>query len=432
MSRTVAYLMSRFPKISETFVLYEILALQRLGLHIEIFSLVHHKEEVVHLEAQAVSDRVHYGSLVSRAMLAAQLYWLYMRPGAYLRAWWQAIRGNITSLKFLVRALAVVPKASLFARQMQVLGVEHVHAHWATHPTLAAYVVHRLTGLPYSFTAHANDIFVKRPMLDEKIRQAKFVITISEYNRQFLQNLYGSMAADKTVIIHCGIDPEVFKPPKSRSEQFTIICVASLEEKKGHTYLIEACARLKAQNIEFLCLLVGDGPARSQIKAQVDRLNLEEHVILLGYQPRHLVSQLLREASLMVLPSVTARHGRKEGIPVALMEALAVEMPVIATAISGIPELIENERTGLLVPERDSAAIAAALLRLYKTPQLGRQLGSAGRAKVLQDFNLRRNAAALYDLFAPQPVPTTAWAEQYLTLKTVVGERESTCRHHTN
>jgi colanic acid/amylovoran biosynthesis glycosyltransferase len=399
-TKRVAYVVSRFPRISETFILYEILELERLGLQVDVFPLVRQSEQVMHAEAQAIVDRAHYTHIISWAVLAAQIYWLLKRPTGYIRAWWNALIGNITSPKFLLRALIVVPQAALLARRMQALGVEHIHAHWATHPTLAAYVIQRLTELRYSFTAHAHDIYVERPMLDEKIRNASFVVTISEYNRRLLQTLYGKEAGDKTLVIHCGVDPDIFQPQtKSHSnDSFTIVCVASLEEKKGHPYLIDACAQLMTQGVDFRCLLIGDGEARPHIEAQIARLGLSDRITLLGRQPRDRVSTLVAQADVVVLPSIVTDTGKQEGIPVALMEALATERPVVATAISGVPELIEHEQTGLLVQERDATAIAAALIRLYESPEFGKQLGTAGRAKVLKEFNLRDNAAALYKL----------------------------------
>ncbi len=392
--------MSRFPTINETFILYEILELERLGLQVEIFPLIRQQEQVVHPEVEALVERTHYSRVLSSQVLAAQLYWLRKRPRAYFNAWYQSLRGNIRSLGFLARALFVVPQAALFARQIEALEVEHVHAHWATHPTLAAYVVHRLTGTPYSITAHAHDIYENRTMLDEKIRQASFVVTISQYNLQLLSELYGSTATNKTVVIHCGIDPYVFQPRSdmSRSTPFTIVCVASLRDYKGHPYLIEACAELAAQGLSFQCLLIGEGEDRPKIEAQIAQLGLNSYVSLLGHQPRNRVSELVAEADVVVLPSVTTNSGKKEGIPVALMEALASEKPVVATEISGIPELIEDGHSGILVPERNAQLLAEALFKLYNDPELGRRLGVAGRNKVLNEFDLRQNTARLSSL----------------------------------
>jgi len=399
--KKIAYLMSRFPKVSETFILYEILELERLGMQVEIFPLVREPAPVMHAEAHALVERAHYSKVLTPDVLQAQRYWLRRQPAAYLQAWAQAIRGNAGSPKSLSRALVVVPQAALFAKRMVELGVTHLHAHWATHPALAAYVVSLLTGLPYSFTAHADDIYVERPMLKEKIRRAHFVITISEYNKRFLSELYGEAIGNKIAVVHCGVDSAIFTPRvhTPSTNLFTIACVARLEEKKGHIYLVDACGQLKAQGVSFQCILVGEGEERSRIEAQIKRLGLEDTVILLGQQPRSRVSELLAQADVMVLPSVTTAKGRQEGIPVALMEALATEVPVISTASSGIPELIEDGLTGLLVPERDICSLAMALARLQANPELGRKLGTAGRIKVQREFDLQRNTAILHRMF---------------------------------
>jgi colanic acid/amylovoran biosynthesis glycosyltransferase len=398
-SKRIAYITSRFPKLTETFVLYEILELERLGMAVEVFALVHEREAVVHAEAQAVAERAQYGEQGGLGLLAAQVYWLARRPAAYLRAWASAIGGNLRSPKFLLRALAVVPQAAWFARSMQQRGVEHVHAHWATHPALAAFVVRMLAGIPYSFTAHAHDIYVERPMLAEKLRGASFVVTISEYNRRLLAELYGALA-DRVHVIHCGVDAAVFQPRPERPQGdiATLLCVASLQEYKGHSYLLEACARMHAAGQRFRCLLVGEGEQRAALEAQIVRLGLAEHVELLGHQPRSRVSALMGEADIVVLPSVTTASGKREGIPVALMEAMACALPVVATAISGVPELVLHDQTGLLVPERDAASLAEALLLLCRDAELGRRLGLAGRDHVLRHFDLKQNAGRLHTL----------------------------------
>lgn len=399
--RTVAYTMSRFPKLTETFILIEMLELERQGVRIEVFPLIRERAPVQHAEAQAMVERAHYAALLSRPTLEAQIYWLLRRPAAYLRAWWRAVRGNLSSPKFLSRALIVVPKAAYAARRMVELEVDHVHAHYATHPALFAYVVNLLTGIPYSFTVHAHDLYVERPMLGEKVANASFVVAISEFNRRMLIDLYGSTAAERVIVVRCGIDPTLFRPRERRNpnELFTIACVGSLAGYKGQRYLIDACARLRDRRIPFRCLLVGEGEDRPHLEAQIRDLGLDQQVILMGALPRHRVSEVVREADVMALPSVVMPNGKMEGIPVALMEAMASEVPVVATSISGIPELVRDGETGLLAPQRDAAALADALERLYADRELGRRLATAGRQLVLQEFNLERSVSQLRVLF---------------------------------
>lgn len=393
----IAYITSRFPKISETFVLYEIIELKKLGFDIDIFPLVHEHEEIKHLEVESLRERTHYYRLLSKEVVMAQVYWLTSQPMRYLSAIYSAVTGNLRSPKFVLRGIAAGLLGAAFARRMMTGDVRHVHAHWATHPTLAAYVINRLTGIPYSFTAHAHDIYVDQTMLREKINQAAFVITISQYNRRFLVDLFGQTADEKVQVIHCGIDPERFRPGVGRfeSDELKIICVASLEEKKGHVYLLQACRLLSDRGVKLNCVLVGDGDLRADLQAVVRCLDLGETVRILGRQSSQRVSELLRESDVMVLPSIVTGSGRKEGIPVALMEALASEMPVVATDISGVSELIEDGVTGLLVKEKDAAAIADAVEQLARSREFGAQLGRQGRDKVLREFNLGLNSKLL-------------------------------------
>lgn len=398
----VAYVVSRFPKVSETFILYEILELERQGVEVELFPLVKQREAVEHREAGRLTERAVSTKPFSASFLAAQGYWLRRRPLRYLGLWRRALVGNLPSPRFLARALVAVPLGAFFAREMVTRRVDHIHAHWATHPALAAYVASGLTSIPYSFTAHAHDIYVNRSMLDEKIRRARFVITISEYNRRFLERLYGTAAVSKLEVVHCGTDPDLFRPPTQAptDHPWTVICVASLQPQKGQAYLIEACRRLVRQGIDLRCLLVGEGEERAALAAQIERAELGNRVEMLGQQPRHRVAELMAQAHVVVQPSVTLQTGKQEGIPVAVMEALAMERAVVASRISGVAELVEDGVSGLLVAQADVVALAGAMARLHADRELARRLGRNGRLKVLREFNVRDTARALAALFA--------------------------------
>ena len=395
----VAVLMSRFPKLSETFILEEMLELERAGITVEVFPLLREREHVVHPSAVALDRRAHHMRFASREVFVAQLWWLVRAPGTYLRTWWRGVTGNRRSPKFFVRTVYVLPKAAAFARRMLQLRVDHIHAHYATHPALAAWVASELTGIDYSFTAHAHDLYVERPMLSEKLESARFVRTISEYNRQFLAQRYGREAARKVRVIRCGVDLQRFEPPsrphRDGGHPFTIICVASLESYKGHRYLLEALARVRSHGLDVRCLLVGEGELREAIERQRDHLGLEEIVILCGAQPAEQVRALLNRADAAVLSSVITESGKMEGVPVALMEAMAVGLPVVATNVSGVSELVEDGRCGLLVDERDPEGLAESIAMLARNPALRRRLGARGRARVSGEFDLRRNVARL-------------------------------------
>ncbi|NMO13632.1 glycosyltransferase family 4 protein [Pyxidicoccus fallax] len=406
--RRVAYLVSWFPTVTETFILNELRELERLGMRIDVFPLLGRHGYVNHPGTESLVARAHYRRLFAWATFAAQVYWLLRAPGAYLAAWWMALWGNLRSPGFLARAFFVVPKAALFAREMQARGVEHVHAHWATHPALAAMVIQRLTGLTYSFTCHAHDIYVDRTMLREKLEAATFVVTISEFNRQLLGRLYGDAVREKVAVVRCGTDPRMFRPRARRTKLAAVprlVCVASLRPYKGHPFLLEACRKLKERGRTFRLMLVGDGVERPRLEKLIAEAGLSEEVKLLGSRPHNEVAALVAQADVVVQPSIVASTGQMEGIPVSLMEALASEAPVVATRISAIPELIEHERTGLLVPEQDAGALADAIERLMMDRELATRLGREGRRHVLAHYSLRGNVRSLSELFLELRVP---------------------------
>jgi len=397
----VAYIMSRFPKLTETFILYEILALEGLGARVEVYPLLRERQPVTHPEAEQLVQRAHFHPFISLAILRAQWHFIRRDPINYCRLWFDVLRGTWGSLNFLIGAIGIFPKAVRFAYEMAAQGISHVHAHFASHPAVAALIIHRLTGIPFSFTAHGSDLHVERRMLDIKIAAAAFVVAISAYNKEFMVKECGEGVRKKIHVIHCGVDPEVFLPPRERHGRgpFQIVCVASFEEVKGHTYLIDAIQLLRERGTDFVCHLVGDGPLRREVEARVAQPGLREQVRFHGGLTRVEVARLFSEADAAVLASVPTRRGKREGIPVVLMEAMASGLPVVASAVSGIPELVEPGRTGLLVPPGDAAALADALQALEQDRELRFRMGLAGREKVLREFNLRTNTLELLRLF---------------------------------
>jgi colanic acid/amylovoran biosynthesis glycosyltransferase len=393
----VAYVTSRFPKLSETFVLCELLALERRGVPVDLYPLLRERARLVHPEAAPVVARARYTPFLSPAVAASQLFWLRRRPRAYLRAWYDVATGTWGSANFFVGALACLPKVAHAARRMQADGVTHVHCHFANHPAVAGLVVGRLTGIPFSFTAHGSDLHKDRRMLDRKVAEAAFVATVSADNRRLIVQECGERVAAKVHVVRAGVDTRLFAPAAARDDSgpLTIVCVGTLHEVKGQAYLVEACRLLAEQGVAVRCRLVGDGPDAPALRAQIRAAGLEADVVLTGARTRAEVADELRRADVLVAPSAPTRDGRREGIPVVLMEAMSTGLPVVASAISGIPELVEDEVGGLLVPPRDAAAIARAVARLVADPALRARLGDAARRRVLADFDLESSAAVL-------------------------------------
>ena len=397
----VAYVMSRFPRLSETFVLYELLAVEASGVEVDLYPLIRERADVVHPEALDLCARARFQPFLSLPILRSQLHFLRRAPRAYLGALRDLLVGTWGSLNFFVGALGIFPKVAHAARLMQAEGVDHLHCHFATHPAAAGFVVHRLTGIPYSFTAHGSDLHVDRHMLCTKLSESAFAVPVSRYNRDVMIDECGERVRSKLVVIHCGVDLGVFRPADAPDGgPFTILAVGTLHEVKGQAYLIEACRLLREDRIDVVCKVVGDGPDRKALTRQIAAAGLEERVILLGRRDRSQVSQLLRTAHVLAAPSVPTKRGKREGIPVVLMEAMASGLPVVASRISGIPELVENDVSGLLVPPRNPRALADALARLHSDPTLRRTFARAGRTKVEAEFDLRKNAAELVLQFA--------------------------------
>jgi glycosyltransferase involved in cell wall biosynthesis len=393
----VAYIMSRFPKLTETFILYEMLALEQQGVQVELYPLLRERAAVMHPEAVAMLERAHFQPFLSWQILRSQMRFLRRKPRAYLGTLWTLLRSTWGSPNFFFGALGIFPKAVYFAELMADDRVQHVHAHFANHPAAAAFIIHRLSGIPYSFTAHGSDLHVDRHMLREKVAEAAFVVPISDYNKELIVTECGEQFRHKVLVIHCGVDTQVFQPVEHKPVDgpLAILCTGTLHEVKGQTFLIEACRLLNERNIAFTCNFVGDGPDHSALAEQIAAAGLNEHVHLLGHRTREEVAELLRGADVVVVPSVPTKGGKREGIPVVLMEAMGSGVPVIASGISGIPELVEHEVSGLLTPPRDARALAAALERVCGDALLRERLGQAGRAKVVREFDLMTNAGAL-------------------------------------
>lgn len=355
---------------------------------------------------------------LSPGVIGSNLILLATRPGRYLGTFSAMIRRTWKSWNYLIGGLGIWTKSVHLARQLERGGVKHLHAHFANHPALAAWIVHRLTGIGYSFTAHGSDLHIDQTMLAEKIDEARFVITISQYNQAFIAEHVGAARADKVHIVHCGVDTDLFRPVAGPRQihadgPLRILCIAALRDVKGHRHLIDACALLSTRGIAFRCELVGEGPMRGTIERQVASLGLTNKVLLLGPLPQERILRKLREETdVVALTSILAPRGNREGIPVTLMEAMACALPVVSSRLSGIPELVEDGISGLLAAPGNAEAIADALERLARDTALRTALGRAARMRIVSSFDIHRNTSELARLFQDYlTVPGTNYNE---------------------
>lgn len=397
----IAVLMSRFPSVTETFILREMIEMERQGMPVRVVSMIKETPPVLHDAVKPWIPRALFTPFLSAGVVAANARMLARRPVRYLALLARLIAGTIARPLTLLKTLAIFPKSVAIAEQLERENVRHVHAHYASFPATMALIIASLgRGITFSITVHAHDIQVDRSLLRWKLREARFVRSISDFNRRFLEDLYPAEARGKIHVIHVGIEPEQYANVPSPQGIPKLLCVAAHKPYKGLPYLIDACGILRDAGVEFHCDIVGHGPMRDELAALIRDRGLAESVVLAGPRPQEEVTRMMSEAALFVLPSIVAPDGQMEGIPVALMEALASGRAVVSTTLSGIPELVENGVSGLLVPPADAAAFAEAIRTLLENRDRARAMGLRGREKVRAEFDLRDCVRRLVALLA--------------------------------
>lgn len=402
--RHVAVIVSRFPKFTETFVVNEILALERLGITVDVHPLLPMEPAPHQPVARPLVERAHFGSPWGRASLRSFLGRLARQPMTIGRIAVLLVRRTWRRPTVLVKDLVLLPRICAIADDLERDGVSHVHAHFATHAGFAAFCIGRLTGLPYSIVAHGSDVHRHQLMLAEKIREAAFVATVSDYNRRVLLSVSDPAAGERVEVIRVGVDLaglddlDVTTSAIDMPDTPLLLCVGTLHEVKGQQHLIRAVAEVVRRGRPVRLELIGDGTDRPALEQIITDLRLDDCVALVGSLPHASVLERYRSAAIVIAPSVPSRDGRKEGIPTVLIEAMALGANVLASDLAGISELVEHEVTGLLTPPGDAAAIADAIERLLDDPALARRLREAASARILDEYDLERTAARMSEL----------------------------------
>jgi colanic acid/amylovoran biosynthesis glycosyltransferase len=394
----VLYVVSLFPCWSETFIVREIDELIARGTDVRILSLKYPSEHLVQTDAQALLGRVIYppAGWVSigrafREVAAAPL---------------RSVRELLGLSPLLLRdPIAWAKSVVVWWRTLASLGevrrlrVEHVHAHWATYPSTSALWIAGRTGLRFSFTAHAHDIFVNDHLIKRKLDQAAFGVTISSFNRHYMAERFNTAARTSMRVIHCGVPTQRIRCEVGGRVPGRILSAGRLDPIKGFEHLVDACARLAQQGIAFECHIVGEGPLRPGLEQRIRRWGLEGRVLLLGARPQEQVQAAMREASVFALACVVTPQGDRDGIPVALMEAMASGLPVVSTQVSGIPELVIDGVTGRLVAAGDAQALADALAQQLHDAPRAQQMALAARAHVECEFDIVSETGKLHAAF---------------------------------
>jgi glycosyltransferase involved in cell wall biosynthesis len=421
----IGYVLKSYPRMSETFIANEIYLLEKLGLRLRLFSILDLSDPQRHAVVDATRAPVDYLPQVTPLNEAPFLAWLRRNAPKFFGSHWRLFKARPVNyaltmlaalrLAFKHRQAPMRPEtgfvkeflqAGAIAHRVLATGsIRHLHSHFCHSATTVAMFASRLCGLPFSFTAHAKDIYVRSlnpgDLLQTKLRHAKFAVTCVKANQERLASL--GVKATPIYNIYHGLDTRQFAPRADAAEEPAtprLLSVGRLVEKKGFPVLIEACRLLKDRGYRFQCQIIGaPGPCARQVASLIHELGLEDIVALRPAVTQEELREVYRQATLFVLPCQIADNDDRDGIPNVLVEAMALGLSVVSTNISGVPELIEHGVNGLLTPQKDARALAGAIAQLLDAPALRRELGARGREKVCRSFDAESNILALHRLF---------------------------------
>jgi len=391
--REVAYLFERFPSFGQTFCYREVAELERQGTTVHIFSIRRPLNEPEQDWDPRLVERVHY--LPEEKPLVAEVDRV-LRGRAVPDEARLAVEkwGRQSDFLRLYQAIYV-------GMRLREKGLRHIHAHFAGMAARTAWWIGEFFAIPYSFTAHANDIFAPRDFvvsLAKLIENAAAVVTVSDYAVRLLQERFPKSAA-KVHRVYNGVELTGFQPSDFGGRTPSIVSIGRLIEKKGFGDLIRACALLRSRGRAFVCSIIGEGPLEETFRGQIAAAGLEKSVELTGPQTQAQIATRLAHATMFVLPCTREADGSMDNLPTVIMEAMAAGLPVISTPLGGIPEMVEPGVNGELAPERNPEALSAAIERLIAHPEQARSLGSRGREIAREKFSIETSARQLQRLF---------------------------------
>ena len=389
----VGYVVKRYPRFSETFIVNEILAHERAGWIPHLFSLL-------------PPNDTHFQESISQVR-APVIYLPAEKPkGSDL---WRMIRDALQQFprakEVLANAVSTtaqeIHQAISLALSIRKSRVDHLHAHFATSAATVARLASQIAGIPYSLTAHAKDIFhteVDDTSLREKIAGSSAIVTVSDYNADHLRARFPECSS-KVVRIYNGLHLPEFPFEASQDREQRIVAVGRLVEKKGFLHLLEALAMLVKQGVCVDCEILGDGPQRNRLETQLAKLELGDHIRLLGAVPQRLVYDKIRRAALLAAPCVTAADGDRDGLPTVVLEAMAMGTLCVGTDVTGLPEVLRDRETGLVAPPGNASVLAAKIADAMNSMETRRRIAINARALIEQAFDVDRNAAQLRAVF---------------------------------
>jgi glycosyltransferase involved in cell wall biosynthesis len=405
----IAYVIGTYPGFSTTFIDREIRMMRQWGLDIQLLAIRQPVErDALSQEQRRYQQDVVYLIPTERvAFLKGHVRFLLKRPGAYLGTLLYMVSRPHPSARDRLMTLLHFAEGVYAAHLLGERGVNHLHAHFVERAATVALVASRLLDIPYSLAVHAGeDIYVHPVLLPEKFSEAKFIISCTQYNLDYLKQEGIPGLDGKAFCIHHGLDVQRYPPATRPQDPPLFVSVARLVEKKGLEYLVRACRQLRDQGRDFVCHIVGSGPARRRLEALIAELSLQDTVKLCGVVPHERVIEQYDQATIFVLPCIRGDDGSLDGIPNVLAEAMAMKLPVVSTTVSAIPELVDDQVNGLLVAPRDEGLLVAALARLLDDPDLRENLGENARQAVIEKFDIERNVRSVYDVFVSQGGPS--------------------------
>ncbi|OGB98180.1 hypothetical protein A2V82_06640 [candidate division KSB1 bacterium RBG_16_48_16] len=414
----IAFILNEFPIPSQTFINQEIIGLKQLGMSIELCSLIKPQDVGFDGELKRMADETFYllPFVSAFRLFKAHLYFLCRFPVRYLKTAFFSIThrrgagsifGTVAHILFSKKDLSKSQRQDLFfhfllscvlARVMMRKDIQLINAHFADAAASFAMLCSKLLAIPYSITAHAYDIFAPQTNLTEKFEGARFIVTCTQYNKQHLLETFPELEARVSVVYH-GIDLDELKRKKQKSGRPVILSVGRLVPKKGMLVLVEACRLLKKRNVPFTCYIIGEGPERPRLEMKIKLDDLVGDVELPGAMFPDQVIAHYRRADIFVLPCIVEADGNRDGIPNVLAEAMAMEIPVISTGISAIPELITDGVDGILVDQGDAEKVCEAMISLMSSPRKKRSITRNGRLKVEKMFDRRVNLLQLRAIY---------------------------------
>ncbi len=404
MKKNIAYLGPEIPAISATFIYNEIIGLEEKGINVFIYSV--HYPEVMAEEPEAIKifEKTQYLYKIPKYKFALfVVFELITNFRNYIKTAGKLLH-DIRSIKLIssdsVKLIFQFFAGSVLAYELRKKEVQHLHVHFAHVPTQIGMYAAGLSGIPFTFTAHANDIFERGLLLKEKADRSKQVITISEYNKRFLVSK--GISPEKICIVRCGIKANIKNSTKKSKKVPVIGSIGRLVEKKGMDVLIAACVLLKNDGIRFKLEIAGDGPLLQPLAALAEKLNISERVDFIGPLRHDRVFDWLKSLSVFALACKRDKNGDADGIPVVLMEAMAYDIPVLSTSITGVPELVEHEKTGLLSPPENAELLYKNLKRILSDKKLRNKLVAGARKRVEEEFSQDINIERIYKIIMEQ------------------------------